>query len=61
MNITTAAFNEVKIIVVHAKQVGMSKEELTMELARYRNTAMYVHGIHKSDYVSFATKLINEY
>lgn len=57
----TAAINDVKAIVAYAKQNGLSKTELAIELSKYRNTAMYMHGISKDMYMTYIEQVVTNY
>lgn len=52
---------DVKLIINNAKRTGMSKDELTWELAKYKNTACYMYGVEKSEYVAYVNTALTTF
>lgn len=61
MMVNSRAIKGVNDIICEGKEQGLSKEKVIIQLARYRDTAQYQLGVHKSDYVSYVCKLLENY
>lgn len=52
---------DVKLIIDNAKATGMTAEELKWELAKYKNTACYMYGVEKSEYVAYVNTALTNF
>jgi hypothetical protein len=52
---------DVKLIVATAKRTGMTLDELNYELAKYKNTAVYMYNVQKDEYVAYVQEVLSTF
>jgi glutathione peroxidase-family protein len=52
---------DVKLIVATAKRTGLTLDELNYELAKYKNTAVYMYNVPKDEYVAYVQEVLSTF